>query len=150
MPIVAKLAHDSVPADAVIAAVWLREGLSTLFDGEIEFVCDDPNLELEPLLWSEVGIAFEHSASNTSRMFHGIVEEADFLEVREQLFAYRLRFRPRLNGLAYRVRSRIFQDQTAVQIVRSVIEGAGIPADQVDASGLHEEYLPREYCTQWR
>jgi type VI secretion system secreted protein VgrG len=150
MPIVAKLAHDSVPADAMVAAVRLREGLSTLFDGEIEFVCDDPNLELEPLLWTEVGIAFEHSPSNASRMFHGIIEEADYLEVRELLFAYRLRFRPRLNGLAYRVRSRIFQDQTAVQIVRSVIEGAGIPADQINASGLHEKYLPREYCTQWR
>src|SRR5690606_9428003 len=49
----------------------------------------------------------------------------------------------------YRVRTRIFQELSAVDIVKKVLEDAGIPSDAVrwDTQGT---YPVRTYCAQWK
>jgi type VI secretion system secreted protein VgrG len=146
----AKLDHQDVPADAIVVQANAREGLSILFEVEIVFVCTDGALDLDALLWTAAALTLSSLATDSEpRFFHGVVEEAGYLGYDESYHRYRVVLRPGLHGLAYRVRTRIFQNKSTVDIVKQVFEDAGIDAAAVvwDTKGT---YAPREYCTQWK
>jgi type VI secretion system secreted protein VgrG len=85
-----------------------------------------------------------------ARLFHGVIEEAAYVRPhRHDTHLYRLRLRPRIHSLAYRVRSRIFQEQSIPDIFDAIIGEAGLPADAFDLQ-LASSYAPREYVTQWK
>ena len=127
-----------------------REGLSQLFDVEVEFVCDTPDLDLEALLWTAAVVYVEDADGGDGVGFHGIIEEAEYLHPRAQRSVYRLRLRPRIHGLAYRVRSRIFQQKDAVTVVKAVLKDAGIPDEALAWGGLAGRYPVREFCVQYQ
>jgi type VI secretion system secreted protein VgrG len=144
---VAHISHSELPAALAVSRLQVDEGLSRLFVVEVECVSEDPDWALTPLLGTSASVTVA-AADGTSRHFHGLVEDAEFLGGRGDLYVYRLRLMPRLRGLAHRVRSRIFQDQSVVAVIREVLSGAGIPDEAVSWSVA--EGPAREYCTQWR
>ena len=146
----ATLSHPHTPASSAVLHIELHEALSEPFTASVRFVCDDASLELAAWLWTEASVVLEDAAESARREIHGVVESARYVGRREDLFEYELVLRPRLHGLAYRVRSRIFQDLSVPQIVAKVLKDAGIPDEAVDASGLGATYSKREYCTQWK
>ncbi|MCY1002973.1 type VI secretion system tip protein TssI/VgrG [Myxococcus sp. MISCRS1] len=153
MEVRAHIDHANLPAEAIVLRATAREGLSELFDVELEFACDDPDLDLTALIGTAGTLRLSPTFSEGSfeeRCFHGVVEEAEY---RSRLathgFVYRLRLRPRLHGLRYRSRSQIFQDMTAVEIIQAVLEKAGLPAESTEWH-LSRDYMKREYCTQWK
>ncbi|MCC7539302.1 MAG: type VI secretion system tip protein VgrG [Deltaproteobacteria bacterium] len=145
--------HDSLPPeDTVVARLHVREGLSQLFDIDVRFFATQPDLDLAAFIWSTVAFALVDDQTGSTRVFHGIVEEAEYLFQRQHRFVYRLRARPRVAGLAYRTRSRIHQSKNAVTIVKDVLRDAGIPDDGIDWTQLsgNVTYPDREYTTQWK
>lgn len=153
MQIRAYIDHADISPEAVVLRAQAREGLSELFDVHVEFACDTPDLDLAALIGTAGALILEPVVSEGKlepRPFHGVVEEAQYLrKLATHGHVYRLRLRPTLNGLGYRVRSRIFQDKTAVEIIQEVLEGSGVPAESV-AWQLSMDYAKREYCTQWK
>ncbi|MDY7231170.1 type VI secretion system Vgr family protein [Hyalangium rubrum] len=153
MQIRAHIDHADLPAQATVLRATAREALSELFEVVIEFACDTPDLDLAALIGTAGALTFEPVVSDGSlepRSFHGVVEEAEYLhKLAAHGFVYRLRLRPSLHGLAYRSRSRIFQEKSAVEIIQAVLEGAGLPDESTEWQ-LSMDYVKREYCTQWK
>ncbi|MCC6876751.1 MAG: type VI secretion system tip protein VgrG, partial [Sandaracinaceae bacterium] len=151
MLVEARLAHQDLPADVAVVRARVREGLSELFDVEVIFVTQDGAVDLGALLWSGAALTLTPAQATDSapRSFHGMIEEASYLGFDRTYYRYRLRLRPQIHGLAYRVRTRIFQNKNAVDIIKQVFTDAGIPDAGVvwDTAG---DYPVREYCTQWK
>ncbi|HEX8705321.1 MAG TPA: type VI secretion system tip protein TssI/VgrG [Myxococcaceae bacterium] len=153
MQIRAYIDHADISSEAVVLRAQAREGLSQLFDVQIEFACDTPDLDLTALIGSAGALTLEPLVTDGSlepRSFHGVVEEAEYLrKTAVHGFAYRLRLRPSLHGLAYRHRTRIFQEKTAVEIIQAVFQDSGLPGESIQWQ-LSRDYMKREYCTQWK
>lgn len=151
MALRATLYQDEVGDPCEVVAFTLRDGLSQLFDLDLSFVCADPELDLDALIWSEALVEVveaEAPEARAAERYHGVIEEAEYVDTRGELHLYRLRLRPRLHGLAYRVRTRIFQDQGVVDVARRVLREAGVPEASVVWSVSPPP--PREYITQWK
>ncbi len=141
--------HSALSEDAEVARLRVLDGISQILDVHVDYVCDTPDLDLEAMIWSSASVEIQEVDAGSAIPFWGIVEEASFVSTRDNRFMYRVRLRPRLNGLAYRVRSRIFQDRDATQIIKTVLHGAGIPDDGVEWQ-LSRRYPQREFCMQYR
>ncbi len=145
--------HDQLAPESRVLGFAAREALSEPFEVRVDVVDPDPDLDLSALLDTTglLTLADEDSADEPLR-FHGVVEQAEALEpldVARTGAVYRLRLRPRLAGLAYRIRSRLFQDRTAVEVAREVLKGAGLADADVDWR-VRREYPKRDLCVQYR
>jgi type VI secretion system secreted protein VgrG len=149
MKVIATLSMQDLPEGSRVVTLDAEEALSRVYQVVVGFVCQDPDLDLKALLWTEAAVQLEDRDGSGTRLFHGVIEEAASAGVRQELQLYRLTLRPFLSGLRTRVRSRIFQDLSAVEAIQKVLKGAGIPADRAKQK-LKRTYLKREYLTQWR
>ena len=149
MQVTAVLSMHNLPEDSRVVTVDAEEGLSRTYEVVVGFVCQDPDLDLQALLWTEAAVLLEDQDGSGSRVFHGIIEDATLTGVRHELHLYRIWLRPFLSGLRTRVRSRIFQDLSAVEAIQQVLKGAGIEAARAKQK-LKATYPKREYLTQWR
>jgi type VI secretion system secreted protein VgrG len=147
----ARLIQGSLPADAVVAGATVDEGLSRLFRGEVVVATDDPDVDLASLIWSELALeVYDDLAPGVPpRPFHGMVTSAAYLDSDGGHHRYQLVFEPSIRALAYRVRSRIFQDLDAPGVVRAVLAGAGLDPDGFVWT-LGEDHATRGYCVQYR
>jgi type VI secretion system secreted protein VgrG len=82
----------------------------------------------------------------TRRTIHGLVCEFTDLGPGRQLDLYRMVLRPRLWQLGLVRRSRVFQNQTALQILQSVCQ----PVGGCDQSWVSPQPNERVYCAQYR
>ena len=146
----AQVSHVALPTDVRVVRVIATEGLSVLFDVFVDLESEDAEIDLDGMLWSTCSVAISpDSAASPPRVFHGVVEEARYTGRDLALHRYRLRLRPSIHGLQYRVRSRIFQEKTSDAIAKEVLEGAGIAADVCEWH-IEGTYPERPYCTQWK
>jgi type VI secretion system secreted protein VgrG len=150
MQLVAQLSMQDLPDDVRILSVRAHEALSEPFEVSVRFVCADPDLATKDWLWTEAALKLEDTDGSGSRIFEGIVEGASYAGKVEELHLYRVQLRPRLHGLATRVRSRIFQDCSVPEVLKQVLSGAGLPSAAWDLRGLARDYPAREYLTQWK
>src|SRR5262249_13701870 len=130
MVLTAEITHGQLSPETAISRFEVREGLSRLFELELECLSRDPDWDLAALLGTQGSVSLLEDGA-AARTFHGIVEEAELVAHRGDLFAYRLKLMPRLQVLAHRARTRIFQDKSLMAIVHDVCSGAGIPDDAV-------------------
>jgi len=150
MQVVAQLSMQDLPDDLRVLSLRAHEALSEPFEVAIRFVCSDPALPAKDWLWTEAAVRVEDADGSGSRTFHGIVEAGSYEGKVEELHVYRVLLRPRLHGLAARIRSRIFQDKTVPDIVKQVLSEAGLSSSAFDLGKLSRPYLKREYVTQWK
>jgi type VI secretion system secreted protein VgrG len=143
------LAHGTLSDSLDVFRVRVDEGLSTLFVIDVEFVCDDPDLDLEAMVWTELLVGVDDLDGGPALRFHGVIEEADYLGAQASRHVYRLRAWPRVHGLLCRQRSRIFQNMSVVDVVKTVVRDAGIPDDRF-VWNLAVNYPRREYVVQYK
>ncbi|MFN0062559.1 MAG: type VI secretion system Vgr family protein [Myxococcaceae bacterium] len=148
MKIIARISQADLDPESVVLRAEVRESLSTLFEIRVEVATPDGGLDLAAMLDTDAVLAIDDVADPSPRFFHGVVDEAEYLGAQGDLSRYQLVLRPRLHSLAYRLRSRIFQDLSAPEVVKQVITDAGIAADQMDWKV--GTCLQRKICTQWR
>ncbi len=153
MNIQAILHQASLPPDAILTELSFRSGLSELFKATVTIFCEEPNLALEDLVWQELLIELvdpdtveQHGPS----FVHGVIERAEYVSDTRHGHLYELLLRPQVHGLAYRVRSRIFQDLSVPDVVRAVLSDAGIPDIRVEWHTNDANYVVRDYITQWK
>ena len=82
------------------------------------------------------------------RVFNGLLMEAELSDQAENGARYRLTLRPWLHLLTRNRDYAIFQDKSAVDIIKSVFSTRNRP--DVDFTNLSGNYEPREYCVQYR
>lgn len=151
MLVTAEVDHGSLPADALVTRATAQEGLCELFDVELLVASRSGDLDLRAFLWTTmvVRLALDDAPETDPRFFHGVVEEAELVRSGDLWFTYRFRLRPLLHGLAYRVRTRVFQDLDVVGIVKKVLRDAGVPDESV-VWGTGATYAPRLFCLQYK
>jgi len=133
-------------ADLSVRRVSGRERLSDPFAFDVEFfpVSGEP-LDLAALGGADALLTLRRP-DGVERYVHGIVWAIELAEVERGAPRYRARIAPRLARLGHVRRSRVFQSTSVPDIVKRVLDDAGV-AHRESLSGSHPA---REYCLQYR
>jgi type VI secretion system secreted protein VgrG len=122
-------------------------GLSSLYRCELELASENPALDLQALI-GKPGILTLFDAREPQYL-HGEIVAARQEASGKRFTFYRVAIVPKLAFLGYRTNLRIFQDKSAPDIVKQVLDEAGISGKDVRFE-LTDSYPRRTYCTQYR
>lgn len=134
------------PDKLILADMGGSEELGRLFDYELQLTSDDPAIDLNQLLGKPMGLSVQQGLGSW-RHFHGIVARCSQSVDQGQFASYRVTLRPWLWLLTRTSDCRIFQHQSAPQIIKQVLRDLGF-SDFEDS--LSRNYREREYCVQYR
>jgi type VI secretion system secreted protein VgrG len=121
------------------------EAISQPFVFEVDVTCRDNSLDMRGLMYQAAYLAF----GNGKGGFHGQVQGVERRHFLPGPACYRLTLGPRMGCLAQRHNQRVFQDCTALEIIRRLLLEHGIRKDHYRFD-LKTECQPRRYCAQYR
>lgn len=124
-----------------------REAISQPFRFELNLLSRDPSVPFSDLIDQPATLAMGHGEETT--YVHGIVADFEQGSPIGDFVRYRAVLVPRLWRLSLSFQSRVFQHLSVPEIVRKVLEGAGLGRDDFRFA-LEASYPPREYCTQYK
>ncbi|MGR3270607.1 type VI secretion system tip protein VgrG [Thalassococcus profundi] len=125
-----------------------RDEVSRCFRYTVLARSPDPNIKSQDLLGQNVTVAVVGEPDSfTLRFFNGIVDQFRFEgNDDEDMFMYRLVLRPKLWMLSKTTDNRIFQEVSAIDIVKQLFDEHGVTDYRLDLTGTPE---PRDYCVQY-
>jgi len=129
----------------VCSKMWGVENIGSMFRYELSLHSKNESVGIDDILGKMVTVEFRGMRSEP-RFFNGIV--SSFSQAGQTLdrFLYRMTLSPWLCLLTGNARYRIFQQQTAVQIIESIFS----ETDDADFEiALTNEYRRRDYCVQY-
>ncbi len=133
-------------ADLRVRSVRGREALSEPFAFEVEVGARSGDaVDLTELTGKEALLVIRR-AGGEERLVHGVAAAAELAGLRVAVPWYRVRIVPALALLAHRRRSRVYQGQSAPDVVRAVLREAGV----AHRAALQASYPKREMCVQYR
>jgi type VI secretion system secreted protein VgrG len=121
------------------------EGVGEPFEFHIDAISTQEDIAFNGALGRPCTVKFK--TFETERYCNGILLEAQWLGHQNVYYAYRLILRPWLWLLSRRTDCRIFEDQTAPDIIKRVFSDRGFSDFRL---GLTESYPKLEYCVQYR
>ena len=124
-----------------------HEGLSNLYEYQLELACEDPALSFSEVVGKTALLTVGSGAS--ARLVHGVVSRFEQMGSRPRYTLYRATLVPLAWRLRHRHGSRIFQELTTPDILKKVLDAAGILKEQYELR-LSNSYEPRNYCVQYR
>lgn len=124
-----------------------EEGISMPFRFDLELVSDNPGVDLAAVVGKTAVLAIR--GYEEDRHVHGIVSRFEQGAIGTRFTRYFAQLVPRLWKLGLREDSRMFQDKSVPDILKAVLDGAGVPSTGYRLS-LQSAYKPREYCVQYR
>ena len=140
------LRGDKLPADVAVIRYAAREAISRPYEIDIELSTADPAYRIDSCLRSSALLTMVDAAQG-ERFFHGVIDRAELVFWTGTLFHFRVRLRPGIAALAHREDARLFQEQSVVDVIKTIFAEAGI--DKVEWL-LGATYEPRELITQYR
>lgn len=141
------LEGDTLPSDAAAVRFEATEAISEPYSIDVELTTTDKTFLVEDCLRTRLCLTV-FDALGQPRFFDGIVGRARLARVVADQRHFEIRLRPALAALELREGCRIFQEKSAVDVVRAIIEEAGF-ADKVEWR-LTKDYEPRELIVQYR
>jgi type VI secretion system secreted protein VgrG len=123
-----------------------EEAVSELFRFEIELVSENLDVDFDSVLGKKALLTLQ--GEEGTRYISGIVSRFFLLGGSYRLTHYRAEVVPRVWLLGLRQDSRIFQEMSVPDIIRKVLNDAGVPADEYRLS-LQRAHKNREYCVQY-
>jgi len=126
-----------------VLSVVGTEGISTLFELELELVSLQRDLALDSLVGKPAALTLEGPAG--SRTLRGVVAELEVVGTLPRRTIYRARLVPPHLELSLKSKTRVFQDLTTREIVSQVLQEGGVSGLEWK---LRESYQPRNYCAQ--
>ncbi len=130
-----------------VAAFKGTEAMSEPFLFRLELVSTDRGVDFATVVGQEATLTI--SAPKGKRWVHGMVSRFAAVAAGDRFVTYEAELVPTVWRLSRRADCRIFQGKSVPDIVKSVIEGAGVPASRMKLS-LQATYPPRDYCVQYR
>lgn len=129
----------------LIRSIDGMEGLSQLFSYRIDaFASNDEVVDFSKLIGQPATVRVLQVATTDTRFFHGIVQSVTRGARGDFNTGYSLQVVPTLWTLTRNTQSRIFQQKTVQDILKTVL--AAVPT----AWELQGTYQPRDYCVQYR
>lgn len=147
MPNHLTLQSDALPADVKVHAYSADEAISLPFTVLVDFSTEDMGFVAEDVLHRRALLTVE-DAQGSARWFDGVPDEVGFTGHRGGELFFRMRLRPAIAALAHREGSRIFQDRSPIDVIKTVLSEAGVDGDV--EWRLRGTYAAREYLCQYR
>jgi len=122
------------------------EGLSELFEYSIEAVSTKPDIDFDKAIGQSCSLTIQ-SYAKPDRYFNGILVAAHGHGGEAELYNYHLVLRPWLWLLSRTSDCRIFENQTAKDIVKQVFKDRGFTDVRDAAQG---DFPELDYCVQYR
>ncbi len=138
---------DGLPIDVLVTSYLATEVMSEPYQVRVDFCTSDADFDVDGCLRKRMLLeVVNHQGAR--RWFDGVVAEVSFVAARAGKLHFSFEIRPALWALSYRVNSRIFQDESVLDIAQTLFTEAGF-MDRVtfEVSG---SYAPREYVVQYR
>ncbi|MFT7596142.1 MAG: type VI secretion system secreted protein VgrG [Paracoccaceae bacterium] len=132
--------------DILLKRAIIREGLSTLTETTVEFQSKNKAVKLEEIVGRTMNVHIM-AEGGKERKFTGICVSVENLGFRDGYGQYVAEVRPWFWMLTRTRDSRVFQELTAVQIIKEVFSGRGF-SDFEDK--LSDTCETRTYCVQYR
>lgn len=123
------------------------EGLSQLFDFDVELIADNYSLDLKSLLGKPLTLEIETLAG--SRFLNGQVTRFELIgreNATSRYYIYKATVRPWLWYLTQTSDNKIFQQQTVPDVIKEVLGEYGYPFE-MKLSGSYRNW---EYCVQYQ
>ncbi len=125
-----------------------RESLGRPFEMELELASDDPAVDADKMLGETVTVRCElPNQEGKTRFFNGVVASFSQGATDEGKAVYRAKVVPWLWFLTRSSDCRMFQEMTAVDIIKQVFRDLGFTDFRESLSG---DYRTWEYCVQYR
>ncbi|MCP3065181.1 type VI secretion system tip protein VgrG [Myxococcus sp. K38C18041901] len=131
-----------------VVALHAREGLSELYTCGVDLANEHLDADVDGLLGSSAEVLIAHEAG--ARRLCGIVHRVEHLGTQAGHLLARAHVVPALWALSLRKDQRIFQEKTVPEVLEEVLLQALRPFERPFRLELNREYLPREYCVQYR
>ncbi len=131
--------------DVRVVEARIHESLEELYEAVVELCTSDSAIEFDSALGARCVI--EIVRGPRTRRLCGVARRVERLDSWGGFRRARLVIVPAMWALSRRSDSRIFQDLDTVEIVKAVLDEAGLDAPTVET---RREYPKREYCVQYR
>ena len=146
MPQAVTVTSPSGVSALVFRSLRAREELGRLFEFEVELFSEDPEIKLADVVGKNLTITAEFT-DERKRYFNGdVIQFRQITQTIDKYYAYFAVLRPRLWFLSLTSDCKIFQNQTAPDIIKSILDEHGITDVTRSLSGT---YTAREYCVQY-
>lgn len=124
-----------------------REGISELYSYQLDLLAEtQTSVSPKDIVGKKVCVAIQAADTGTKRYVNGIVASFEICTGDDEFNTYRARIVPNVWVLTLNRNTRVFQNQTVVDVVKAVLSAYNIsPAVETSAT-----YVPLEYCTQYR
>ncbi len=124
-----------------------HEAISQPYDFHVTLLSERHNIDPDEMLHQGLSVALQHDGTPI-RHFHGLVQSfaTDGRIDGRDLTRYQARLVPGHWFMSQTVDCRIFQKKSVTEIVRTVIQEAGLQSPEFK---LQEPHKPREYITQF-
>ena len=140
------LRGPDLPPDVAVIRYEVREAVSRPFEIEVELSTEDASFVAASALRKSALLTLV-DAQGGQRVFHGIIDRFAFDYLTGTRFHFTLRLRPALSALAHRENCRIFQEQSIIDVVQTILSEAGVEKVELQLTGV---YGPREFIVQYR
>jgi type VI secretion system secreted protein VgrG len=132
--------------ELAVMAFTAREEISSPFQVDLTLASED-DIKFDAVISKEALLTI--SGNGVDRYFHGIINE--FMQSGNQgrFHLYQATMVPSLWLLSLEQDCRIFQNKSVQDIVKQILEEAGITSDRFEFR-LQNPPQPREYCVQYR
>jgi type VI secretion system secreted protein VgrG len=131
-----------------VVELHAREGLSELYTCTVNLANEHLGADVDALLGSSAELRICHEAG--ARHLCGIIHRVEHTGTRAGHLLVRVHIVPALWALSQRRNCRIFQEKTVPEILEAVLTQGLQPFECSFRLELNREYLPREYCVQYR
>jgi type VI secretion system secreted protein VgrG len=129
-----------------IRQIVFREALGQPFSPKNAAVAEQPDIDLDALVRTNLTVAIEALTGRKSRFVNAFVTEAALTGVEERLYGVSLTGAPWFWLLTLSQTCRIFEDMTAPEIVATVLDEQNLGRYRLDLEGT---YPALRYCVQY-
>ncbi|HLT35650.1 MAG TPA: type VI secretion system tip protein VgrG, partial [Enhygromyxa sp.] len=142
-------ATGTLPADVRVHRFRMTEAVSEPYAISLDVVTNDVEFAFEDLLGHDAQINLVRD--ETERSVFGIITAIDWLGISGGYLMLRLSVSPALALLDQQVHTRMFQEQSVLDIVKAVLDAElGVYDRRHDPGSVARGSSPREYCVQYR
>lgn len=141
------LAGGGLPSDVTVHSYEAHEAISLPYVVGVEISTSDPYFRVDACLQRRMRLEVDDGHGGV-RYYDGLPDRVGFVAYRGGEYVFHLRLRPAFAALEHREGSRIFQDMSPVDVVKTILADAGV--DSGVEWRLRHTYSPREFLCQYR
>lgn len=142
-----EVAVGGLGSEVRVLSVSGTEEMSRPFAFDLEIASEDDSIEFEEVVDQAAVLGILRVGE--PRYVNGIVTRFEQGEVGQRFALYQMRIMPKIQRLAFRRNSRIFQEKTVPEIVKQILDELGLGGDEY-RQVLQGNHPTREYCVQYR